>query len=91
MLPNKDDRTKISLCSINDTVARKIARSKFKELFDSLIYNKSIDRFEVSIKVDVNSMNEKKRKELKEKIADFEQDKEWINVFKVEVLNKVQL
>ena len=91
MLANKSDRVKISLCGLNDTVARKIARREFKELFSGLKYNEAIDRFEVSIKADINTMSEKEKKKLKDKIADFIQDKEWLNVFKVEILNKVEL
>lgn len=91
MLADKSLRTKVSLCSINDSVARKISRREFKELFSNLKYSKEHDRFVVFIKVRIQEMSEKEKKKLKDKIAEFEQDEEWINVFKVEVLNKIEL
>lgn len=91
MLADKSLRTKVSICSINDSVARKIARREFKESFSNLVYSKEHDRFVISIKVRIQEMSEKEKKKLKEQIAEFEQEKEWINVFKVEILNKIEL
>lgn len=82
---------KPSICGINDSVARKIARREFKESFNDLVYNKTENRFDVSIKIDIASMGEKDKKKLKDKIAEFEQDVEWKNCFKVEILNKIEL
>lgn len=82
---------KPSISGINDTVARKIARSKFKESFNDLIYNKGENRYDLSIKVDLSGMSDKEKKKLKDEITAFENDKEWKNTFKVEILNKIEL
>lgn len=91
MLADKTQRTKVCLCGLNESVARKIARREFKESFNNLVYDEQRDRYVVSIKVYFSKMNDKEKKKLKDSIAEFEQDKEWKNVFKVEILDKVEL
>ena len=91
MLTDKTQRTKISLCGINPSVGRRIAEGEFQELFSELEYNEKADRFVISLKVNADELGDKERKKLKDKIFIFENKKQWKNVFKVEVLNKVDL
>lgn len=91
MLADKSQRTTISIRGINETVARKIARREFKESYAGLIYNEEKDQYFISIKKNIDVMSEKEKKKLKQDVEEFEQDKEWKNCFKVEVLNIVEL
>ena len=91
MFQDKPQRTAIYVRGINETVAKKIARAEFKSSYVSLVYNEVQDQYLISIKENIDGMNEKEKKKLKEKIEEFERDKEWKNAFKVEVLNIVEL
>lgn len=68
-----------------------MAKGEFQELFSELEYDEKLDRYVVSLKVDASELGERERKKLKDRITLFENNKEWKNVFKVEVLNKVEL
>lgn len=68
-----------------------MAKGEFHELFSKIQYDENLDRYIVSLKVDASELGERERKKLKDRIILFENNKEWINVFKVEVLNKVEL
>lgn len=91
MLNDKSLRTKICLCGINPSVGRKMAKGEFKELYCDLEYEHEVDRYMVSLKVNMDELGEKERKKLKERISDFENNSEWKNVFRITVLNKVKL
>lgn len=92
MLDDKSLRTKVSVCGINPSVGRKICEGQFPEQFVDLTYNQKENRYDVTLKFNIDIMNEKEKKKLKDKITAFEQNKAWKNVFKVvDTLFKQQL
>lgn len=92
MLDDKALRTKISICGINPSVGRTICLGVFAESFVDLVYNEKENRYDVTLKFNIDIMNEKEKKKLKERITAFEKNKAYKNVFKVvDTFNKVEL